>query len=85
MLCATDRKTERPDGRKADRKSKNALRGLAFDKALNALERCGIPPTRNRDKRWLRRAHGWKGEIDLDYNPPAGRAIVTKVFDMTRT
>ena len=85
MLCARDRKTIRPDGRKADGKSKNALRGLAFDISIDALNRCGIPPTRNRDRRWLRRAHGWQGEIDPDYNPPAGRAIVTKVFDMTRT
>lgn len=84
LVEAADRKTERSDGRKADRKSKNALRKLAFDKAVEVLEQCGIPPTRNRDKRWLQRAHGWEGEIEPGYNPPAGRTIVAKVFGHER-
>ena len=42
ILCATDRKAERPDGRKADKTSKSALRKLAIDKAVDALARCGM-------------------------------------------
>ena len=70
----------RPDGRKAAKLPANTLRNHAIIEAVRALERCGIPPTRNRDKRWLARAHGWEGEIDSDYNPPSGCAIVADAF-----
>ena len=42
ILCAADRKTRRPDGRKVDRKSRNALRNYAIIEAVRALERCGM-------------------------------------------
>ena len=71
---------KRPDGRRARQTPANTLRNLAIIEAVRALERCGIPPTRNRDKRWLARAHGWDGEIDSDYNPPSGCAIVAEAF-----
>ena len=74
---------KRPDGRKVARAPAKALRNHAIIAAVRALERCGIPPTRNRDKRWLARAHGWEGEIDPDYNPPSGCAIVAEVFGAT--
>ena len=70
----------RPDGRKAKKTPAKALRNHAIIAAVRALERCGIPPTRNRDKRWLARAHGWEGAIDSDYNPPSGCAIVAEAF-----
>ena len=75
----------RPDGRKAKKTPANALRNHAIIEAVRALERCGIPPTRNRDKRWLARAHGWEGAIDSGYNPPSGCAIVAKAFGMPAT
>ena len=70
----------RPKGSKAAKAPANALRNHAIIEAIRALERCGIPPTRNRDKRWRARAHGWEGEIDPDYNPPSGCAIVAEAF-----
>ena len=69
----------RPDGRKAAKWPRKAQRNAAIIEAVRALERCGIPPTRNRDKRWLARAHGWNGEVDRDYNPPSGCGIVAEV------
>ena len=77
------RRGNRPDGRKAAKAPKKALRNHAMKTAVRALVLCGIPPTRNRDKRWLARAHGWEGEIDPDYNPPSGCAIVAKVLGMS--
>ena len=44
------------------------------------LDDCGIPPTHNRDKRWLARAHGWEGKPDPDYKPLAGCKIVADVL-----
>ena len=70
----------RPDGRKAKKTPANTLRNHAIIEAIRALERCGIPPTRNRDKQWLARAHGWEGVIDSDYNPSSGCAIVAEAF-----
>ena len=75
----------RPDGRKGKKTPANTLRNHAIIEAVRALERCGIPPTRNRDKRWLARAHGWEGAIDSDYNPPSGCAIVADAFGMPAT
>ena len=49
---------------------------------LEVLDGCGIPPTRNRDKKWLARAHGWEGEIDLDYNPLASCKVAADVLDI---
>lgn len=77
-------KPERPDGRKVAKSPRNALRNHAIIEAVRALERCGIPRTRNRDRRWLARAHGWNGEVDSDYNPQSGCAIVATAFDMER-
>lgn len=77
-------KPRRPDGRKVAKSPKNALRNHAIMEAVRALERCGIPRTRNRDKRWLARAHGWNGAVDSDYFPSSGCAIVAMAFDMTR-
>ena len=76
---------KRPDARKAAKAPANALRNHAIVEAVRALERCGIPPTRNRDGRWLTRAHGWEGGIDPDYNPPSGCAIVAEAFGMQAT
>ena len=78
----TVNKSRRPDGRKVAKSPKKALRNHAIIEAVQALERCGIPRTRNRDKRWLARAHGWNGEVDPDYNPPSGAAIVADVFQL---
>ena len=75
----------RPDGRKAAKAPAKALRNHAIIAAVRALERCGIPPTRHRDKQWLARAHGWGGVIDSDYNPPSGCAIVAEAFGMKAT
>ena len=75
----------RSNGRKAAKAPAHALRNHAIIAAVRALERCGIPPTRNRDKRWLARAHGWEGAIDSDYNPPSGSAIVAEAFGMKAT
>ena len=75
----------RPDGRKAAKTPAKALRNHAIIQVVRALERCGIPPTRHRDKRWLARAHGWEGVIDPDYNPPSGCAIVAEAFGMQAT
>ena len=71
----------RPDGRKAVKWTRKAPRNVAIIEAVRALERGGLPPTRNRDRRWLERAHGWpeEGKIDPDYNPPSGCGIVAKV------
>ena len=71
---------KRPDGRKVTRR-RNALRNFAIIEALAVLERCGIPPTRNRDKQSVTsmrraRAHGRKGK------PLSGCTIVAKVFGM---
>ena len=75
----------RPDGRKAAKHPRQALRNLAIIEAVRALERCGIPPTRNRDRRWLAKAHGWEGAVDPDYDPPSGCGIVAKAFEMKAT
>ena len=74
--------TKRPGGRGATKRPRNALRNFAIKKVIDVLERCGIPPTRHRDRRWLARAHGWEGEIDPDYKPLSGCAIVAEVFGM---
>ena len=73
--------TKRPDGTGA-KHAANTLRNSAIIEVIAVLERCGIPPTRNRDRRWLARAHGWEGEIDPDYKPLSGCAIVAEVFGM---
>ena len=75
----------RPDARKTATAPAKALRNQAIIMAVRALERCGIPPTRHRDKRWPARAHGWEDVIDPDYNPPSGCAIVAEVFGMQAT
>ena len=77
-----DGQTKRPDGRKFARSAANALQNFAIKKVIDVLERCGIPPTRNRNKKWLARAHGWEGEIDPDYKPLSGCIIAAKVFGM---
>ena len=78
----TGGQTRRPDGRTAAKRPRNVLRNFAIIEAIGVLERCGIPPTRHRDKKWLARAHGWEGEIDPDYKPLSGCIIVAKVFGM---
>ena len=78
----TGGQTRRPDGTGATKRPRNALRNFAIKKAIAVLERCGIPPTRHRDKKWLARAHGWEGEIDPDYKPLSGCIIAAKVFGM---
>ena len=80
-----DGQTKRPDGRKASKRPRNALRNSAIIEALAVLQRCGIPPTRHRNKKWLARAHGWEGEIDPDYKPLSGCTIVAEVFGMNPT
>ena len=75
-----DGQTKRRDGRKFAQSAANALRNFAIKKVIDVLERCGIPPTRNRNKKWLARAHGWEGEIDPDYKPLSGCIIAAKVF-----
>ena len=76
---------KRPDPRKAAKAPEKALRNHTIIEAIRALERCGIPPTRNRDKQWLARAHGWEGVIDSDYNPSSGCAIVAEGFGIPAT
>ena len=85
LVMAADRQARRPKATKAAKAPANALRNHAIVEAVRALERCGIPPTRNRDGRWLTRAHGWEGGIDPDYNPPSGCAIVAEAFGMQAT
>ena len=78
----TGGQTRRPDGTGATKRPRNALRNSAIIEALAVLQRCGIPPTRHRNKKWLARAHGWEGEIDPDYKPLSGCIIAAKVFGM---
>ena len=80
-----DWKARRPNGQRYAKSPANALRNSAIIEAIAVLQRCGIPPTRNRDRKWLARAHGWEGEIDPDYKPLSGCTIVAKVFGMKPT
>ena len=73
-----DGQTKRPNGQTAAKRPRNALRNFAIKKAIAVLERCGIPPTRHRDKlsrTGIRRRR-------LGHNPSSGCIIVAKVFGM---
>ena len=72
---------KRPDGRKAAKAPANALRNHAIIKAVRALERCGIPPTRHRDKSSATGAR--RRNAAAEY--PSGCAIAAKVFGTKAT
>ena len=62
------------------RDSPNRVRDAWIVRTLLVLRECGIPPTRNRDEKWIARAHGWEGSPDPDYKPLAGCTIVAGVL-----
>ena len=73
-----DGQTKRPDGREATKRPRNALRNFAINKVIDVLERCGIPPTRHRDKlsrTGIRR-------LRLGHKPLSGCTIAAEVFGM---
>ena len=68
----------RPDGRKAAKAPANALRNHAIIEAVRAFERCGIPPTRNRDPCSVTGARRQRNAAEY----LSGCAIVAEVFGM---